>query len=138
MARWRITNLHKKSAVERQFWVRDGVTAVKDEGFRWGVWECDSDERPDIDLTNPDGYELLSTDYDWEMQEMTDGSWLEWEWPDDVAEEERERVEELWSEEWYEGMEADGWANDETEHWIYGPMELTNVDTGETFSGEQS
>jgi hypothetical protein len=138
MARWRITNLHKKSAVERQFWVKDGTTVVKDEGFRWGIWECDSDEQPDIDLTNPDGYELMSTDYDWEMQEMTDGSWLDWEWPDDVDDEERERVEELWSEEWYEGMEGDGWTNDETEHWIYGPMELTNVDTGETFNGEQS
>jgi len=135
MARWRITNLDKKSAVERQFWVRDGVTVVKDEGFRWGIWECDSDEQPDIDLSNPNGYELLGTDYDWEMQEMIDGSWLEWTWSSDVAEEERERVEELYAEDGFEGMEEDGWINDETEQWIYGPMALTNVDTEETVNG---
>jgi len=135
MARWRITNLDKKSAVERQFWVRDGVTVVKDEGFRWGIWECDSDEQPDIDLSNPNGYELLGTDYDWEMQEMIDGSWLEWTWSSDVAEEERERVEELYAEDGFEGMEEDGWINDETEQWIYGPMALTNVDTEETANG---
>ena len=138
MARWRITNAEKKNAVERQFWTKDGVTVIKDEGFRWGTWECESDEQPDIDLDNPDGYEVLSTEYDWEMDSMDDGSWVDWEWPDDVDQEERERVEELWSEEWYEGMESDGWVNDETEHWIYGPIELTNLDTGETVSGQQS
>ena len=53
MAVWKITNLHKKNAVERQFWTKDGITVTKDEGFRWGTWTCDSDERPDIDLTNP-------------------------------------------------------------------------------------
>ena len=54
MATWKITNLHKKNAVERQFWTKDGVTVTKDEGFRWGTWSCESDEKPDIDLDNPE------------------------------------------------------------------------------------
>jgi len=135
MTTWKISNYHKKNAVERQFWTKDGVTIIKEEGFRWGTWTCESDEQPDVDLDNPDGYELMSTDYDWEMDNMDDGCWMEWTFPDDMPEEERERIEALWEEEWFDGLEGDGWYNDETEHWIYGPIQLTNVDTGEEFTG---
>ena len=136
MAIWKITNQHKKSAVERQFWTKDGVTVIKDEGFRWGTWTCESDDQPDIDLQNSDGYELLSADYHWEIEEMIDGSWVEWTFPDDVDEEEQERIQALWDEDYFEGMEGDGWINDETENWIYGPIKLTNLDTEEEFNGK--
>lgn len=136
MAIWKITNLHKKSAVERQFWIKDGMTVIKEEGFRWGVWSCESDERPDIDLDNPDGWEQYSQDQDWEMEEMIDGSWVEWTWPEDMDEEERERIESLWDEEYFEGLEDDGWTLDETEYWIFGPLKLTNEDTGEEWHGK--
>jgi len=136
MAIWKITNLHKKSAVERQFWTKDGMTVIKEEGFRWGVWSCESDERPDIDLDNPDGWEQYSQDQDWEMEEMIDGSWVEWTWPEDMDEEERERIESLWDEEYFEGLEDDGWTLDETEYWIFGPLKLTNEDTGEEWHGK--
>lgn len=136
MAIWRLTNLQKKNAVERQFWSKDGLDIIKDEGFRWGIWTCESDERPDVDLDNPDGYEVMSTDYDWEMEEMVDGSWVEWVFPDDMDEEEQERITALWDEDYFAGLEGDGWVNHETEHWIYGPLRLTNVDTGEEFNGK--
>ena len=135
MAIWKITNLHKKNAVERQFWINDGVTVIRDEGFRWGIWTCESDEQPDIDLDNPDGYELMTTDYDWEMQEMIDGSWVIWGFPDDMSEEDQERIQELWDKDSFEGLESDGWSNDETEHWIYGPIKLVNEETGDEFIG---
>lgn len=136
MATWKITNATKKNAVERQFWIKDGVTVIKEEGFRWGIWSCESDEQPDIDLDNSDGYELMSTDYEWEMEEMIDGSWVDWTFPEDMDEEEQERIQELWDEDSFDGLEGDGWINDETEHWIYGPIKLTNEDTGEEFSNE--
>lgn len=136
MSIWKITNATKKNAVERQFWIKDGVTVIKEEGFRWGVWSCESDEQPDIDLDNSDGYELMSTDYEWEMEEMIDGSWVDWTFPEDMDEEEQERIQELWDEDSFDGLEGDGWINDETEHWIYGPIKLTNEDTGEEFSSE--
>lgn len=137
MATWKITNAIKKNAVERQFWVKDGIVVTKDEGFRWGTWTCESEEKPDIDLDNPEGYEVLFGDYDWEMEDMIDGSWVEWNFPDDMPEEEQERIQALWDENWYEGMESDGWVNNDTEHWIFGPIQLTNADTGEEFVGEQ-
>lgn len=137
MATWKITNLHKKSAVERQFWTKDGMTVIKEEGFRWGVWTCESDQRPDINLDNPDGWEQYSQEEEWEMEEMMDGSWQEWSWPDDMVEEERERIQELWDEEYFDGLEGDGWTLDETEYWIYGPIKLTNEDTGEEWEGSE-
>lgn len=135
MAIWKITNSHKKNAVERQFWVKDGVSVIKEEGYRWGVWTCESDQQPDIDLDNPDGYELMSTDHDWEMQEMIDGCWVEWVFPDEIDEQEQERIQELWNQDSFEGLEQDGWYNDETEHWIYGPIKLVNEETGDEFIG---
>lgn len=135
MAIWKITNSHKKNAVERQFWVKDGVCVIKEEGYRWGVWTCESDQQPDIDLDNPDGYELMSTDHDWEMQEMIDGCWAEWVFPDEIDEQEQERIQELWNQDSFEGLEQDGWYNDETEHWIYGPIKLVNEETGDEFIG---
>lgn len=135
MAIWKITNYHKKSAVERQFWTKDGITVIKEEGFRWGVWTCESDERPDIDLDNPDGWEQYSQEEEWEMEEMVDGSWQEWTWPDDMDKEERERIEALWDEDSFEGLEGDDWVLSETEYWIFGPLKLTNEDTGEEWHG---
>jgi len=137
MARWQITNLHKKSAVERQFWNKDGREFIKEEGFRWGIWECESDERPDIDLDNPDGYELMATDYDWEMIEMTDGCWVDWTFDSSFDEEEQEQIQELWDEEYFEGLEGEGWFVDETEQWIFGPITLKNLDTEEEWHGKE-
>ena len=135
MARWQITNRHKKSAVERQFWHQDGREFIKEEGYRWGTWECESDERPDIDLDNPDGYELTVTDYDWEMVDMIDGSWVDWTFKDGFDEEEQEQIQALWDEEYFEGLENQGWFVDETEQWIFGPITLRNLDTGEEWHG---
>lgn len=137
MATWKLTNAYKKSAVERQFWVKDGVVVSHDTGYRWGWWTCESDEKPDIDLKNPDGFELFCADQEWEMEEMTDGCWSEWQWPDDMSEEERERIEALWDDNWFDGMESDGWVADDCEHWIYGPLRLVNETTGEEFVGEE-
>ena len=135
---WQITNRQKKSAVERQFWNQDGREFIKEEGFRWGIWECESDERPDVDLDNPDGYELMATDYDWEMVEMTDGCWVDWTFDASFDEEEQEEIQELWNEDYFEGLEGSGWNNEETEHWIHGPITLKNMDTGEEWHGDDS
>lgn len=134
MATWRISNYHKKNAVERQIWIKDDVTVIKEEGFRWGTWETENDEQPDVDLENPDGWEPDSDE--WEFVEMIDGCWVEWIFPDDMDEEEQERIQALWDEDSFEGLEDDGWINDETENWLYGPLQLTNVDTGEEFHGD--
>lgn len=133
MAVWELSTEYKKNAIEVQLWYKDGVTIKRIEGYRWGTFYCESDERPDIDLRNEgDGYELA--DYDWELDSLDDGCWADWEFPDSMSEEERAKIEEAWDNEWYEGMEALGWSQDDTEYWFQGPLKLVNKDTGEEFS----
>ena len=66
---------------------------------------------------------------------MTDGCWSEITYPDDMPEEEREKWNDAWEENSEEGVEQLGWELDEQEYWIYGPIELTNLDTGEQWNG---
>ena len=133
MATWQLSTEYKKNAIEVQLWYKDGVAIKRVEGYRWGSFSCESDERPDIDLRNEgDGYELA--DYDWELGSLDDGCWADWEYPTDFPIEERIKIEEAWDNEWYDGMEALGWSNDDTEYWFQGPLKLVNQDTGEEFS----
>jgi len=127
MATWQLSTATKKNAVENQFWTKDGVTVIKEEGYRCGTFYCESDEEPDVDLENEDGYNLNDSEYDWELDSLNDGCWVEWEFPDDMDEEEQERIQALWDEDSFDGLEGDGWMNDDTEYWFYGPLQLEKV-----------
>ena len=135
MATWILTTQHKKNAIERSFWYKDGEKIVREEGYRWGRFHCESDEQPDIDLKNPDGYEL-GGDYDWELDSLDDGCWAEWEWPEHMSEEDQDKIMDTWNEDFYDGMEVLGWSNDDTEYVFHGPLQLENEQTGEVFQGE--
>lgn len=124
MAVWKLYPSSKKNAVEKQFWTKDGVTVTKEEGYRWGVFSCESDEEPEVDLDNEDGYDLTNSEYDWELESLDDGCWVDWEFPEDMDEEEQERIQALWDEDSFDGLESDGWMNDDTEYWFYGPLTL--------------
>jgi hypothetical protein len=51
-----------------------------------------------------------------------------------MSDEEREKIENAWDEDFYEGLEQLGWSNDDTEYSLQGPLRLVNKDTGEEFS----
>jgi hypothetical protein len=140
MATWKLSNYYKKSAYERQFWRKDDKVIVREEGYRWGTFYVESDERPltDEELINEDGYELDYIDDDtcWEMDELMDGCWADTEAGRDCTEEDLEEFNEAWDENSYEGVEELGWSNDDTEYWFHGPLLLVNEDTGEEFNGE--
>ena len=124
MATWVLTTLEKKNVVETEFWYKDGNTIKRSTGFRWGTVYCESDERPDIDLENPDGLEVFATDYDFELDNLDDGHYCDVEYPEDMSEEEQERMDELWDEDSYSAWEEEGWSNDDTETWFHGPLDL--------------
>lgn len=134
MATWELSTDYKKNAIERSFWYKDGVTIVHEEGYRWGKFTTESDEKPDIDLHNEDGYEIGEDENDWELYSMDDGCWADWEFPDDMSDEEREKIENAWDDDFYEGVEELGWSQDDTEYHLHGPLRLVNKDTGEEFS----
>jgi hypothetical protein len=125
MATWILKTLHKKSAVEKQFWYKDDKVIIREEGYRWGEFYCESSEQPEIDLENPDSYNLSESDYDWELTSLDDGCWADWTFPEDMTEEEQAEIEAAWEEDYFEGMEELGWTNDDTEYLLAGPLELT-------------
>ena len=128
MAWWRIATVQKKSAVEREFWVHSDKrwTVVRENGYRWGtiLVETEDHNPPDIDLENAHGIDMYSTDYNYELDSLDDGCWADWEFPDDMPDEEREKVIEGFDEDSYDYMESNGWYNDETEVWFRGPLEM--------------
>jgi hypothetical protein len=140
MTTWKLSPQYKKSAVERQFWYKDGKVIIREEGYRWGTFSVESDERPltDEELKNEDGYELscIENDECWELWDLTDGCWADTEAGRDCTEEDLEEFNTAWDEDTYEAVEALGWMCDDTEYYYYGPLELTNQDTGEVFLGE--
>ena len=137
MATWILKTLHKKNAVEKQFWYKDGKVVIREEGYRWGEFYCESDEQPEIDLDNADGYNLSESDYDWELTSLDDGCWSDWTFPEDMTEEEQAEIESAWEEEYFEGMEELGWSQDDTEYILQGPLELLDEDGTVIAQGEE-
>lgn len=140
MATWKLSPQYKKSAVERQFWYKDGKVIIREEGYRWGTFSVESDVRPltDDELKNEDGYELscIENDECWELWDLTDGCWADSEAGRNCTEEDLEEFNTAWEDDTYEAVESLGWQQDDTEYFYYGPLELTNQDTGEVFQGE--
>ena len=134
MATWILKTLHKKSAVEKQFWFKDGKTIIREEGWRWGEFYCESDEQPEIDLVNADGYNLSESDYDWELTSLDDGCWADWTFPELMTEQEQAEIEAAWDE--VDGMEELGWTCDDTEYILQGPLELSDEDGMVVAQGE--
>lgn len=136
MATWKISNYHKKNAVEVQHWQKDGKHFTYSEGFRWGSFTCESDTKPEVDLKNEHGWEPYAEDVEWDFDLFDDGCWGEFDFIGEWTDEEKEEIEELWEEEGYSGLEEAGWLNDDTEYFLHGPLQLENIDTGESWNGE--
>lgn len=124
MSNWVLTTVEKKNVEEYEFWTKDGRTIKRITGFRWGTVYCESDEKPEINLDNPDGISVFDCGYDFELDNLDDGWYADVEYPDDMNEEEQERMNELWEEDSYDGWEGEGWSQDECETWFHGPLSL--------------
>lgn len=124
MAKWIITNVESKSVCEIKSWIKNGQIIQLVEFYRFGEWSCESEIRPKLDLINNDGFEVTDSEYQWNMEFMSDGMGYEWEFPDEMDEADKEAIEEAWSEQFYEGLEALGWEEQADSHWIYGAISL--------------
>lgn len=136
MALWRISTVEKKSCEVREIWIKDNQTIVRIDGFRWGAFTVETTDNcaPEgITADNPDGIDMYSYSGEnapdgAELDSMDDG-WLgDWEFPDDMDEDEQQRIIDGYDENSYEFMENDGWFNDETEAWLSGPLEIVRID----------
>jgi hypothetical protein len=135
MAIWKISTTQKKMTEEREIWFHEvrGWTITRINGYRWGTFivETNNDEPPeDIDPDNPDGinmYDYFSDNAEngAELDSMDDGCYMDWNWDENMSEEDIVEVERIWEEDSYSGMEENGWYNSETEGWLFGPLEIT-------------
>lgn len=143
MATWKIRAKYKKSTVEKEYFVKDDQTICVEIGWRSGSFyvTTEDDNPPKYDLINEDelniydayigGVESIELDSTW------DGCWEEYEWPDDMPEEERERLKDLFAEEGYfSALDQEGWSSYETEMWLLGPLVLEDADGNIIADGE--
>jgi hypothetical protein len=120
---WKLSTIEKKSCTQIEFFKKGELTAQREIGWRW-CW-ARYNEKPDLSDYDPnkDQVELYALG-DIDDMEQDDGCWEEWTWPEGVDEEESERLEEIYNEEYDEGLEIEGWVLDDTEYWVSGPLEL--------------
>jgi len=144
MAIWTVSTYHKKSCQETEHWVQDegeGSITVRN-GFRYGEWtvETDGDNPPEFEFTEvpggdgrKDSINMLDCEVNniesVELVEMFDGGC----WYDVIIEGLDEDAEETLQEfidenSIYdlEGREEDSWSQDDSEWWIWGPIEIKN------------
>jgi hypothetical protein len=138
MANWKVSPYYKKSCEEHEQYTKDDMTIVRQTGYRGAAFYVEtSDDNPpefefdcvpggngvkdSIDMYNCEVNNIESV----ELESMWDGCWEEVEYPEDMDEAERERLEELIEEEGdiYDVLEnQEGWCQSETQAWIWGPI----------------
>ena len=148
MAVWTVSTHYKKSCQEVENWVRregEGRITVTN-GFRYGEWtvETSDDNPPEFEFTfvpggdgKKDSINMLDCEVNniesVELVEMFDGGcWYDVEF-EDLTEEEEEEIQEFIDENSIYELEEreDSWYNEDTEWWIWGPIEIQN-EAGET------
>jgi hypothetical protein len=130
MATWKVSTTQKKSVEEHELWKKDDMVIRIINGFRWGTWtvETEDDELPELDQSegpSADSVNMYDCGYDSDLISLDDGWYFDIIWPDDMDDDERQRLEEIWNADGYEGWEAEGLTQYETECWASGPLEIT-------------
>jgi len=149
MAWWTVKTYYKKSVEQHEHYVQrdgEGHITVKD-GYRSCTFKVETtdDNFPEFEFVEVPGGDGRTDSLDMycltggnidssEMIDMYDGGcWGDLEIRGIEDEDEEQRLRELISEEGAYALEDDGeWYLDDTEVYIWGPIEVTNDSTGET------
>jgi hypothetical protein len=140
MAVWTVRTYYKKSVEEHEHFVKDGKEITRKTGWRTGSWTVTTtDDNPpefeydfvpggdgrkdSIDMNNCYNNNIENV----ELIETWDGCWEDIDFPDDMPEEEKDRLMELIEEEGFYALEdQEDWYSSDTECWIWGPIEIVN------------
>ena len=142
MAIWTVKTYHKKNVQENETFVqREGTGRISTaNGFRWGEWtvETSDDNPPEFEFTQvpggdgkKDSINMLDCEVNnidnVELVDMSDGGcWYDIEF-EGLSEEEEEELQEFIDENSIYELEDGGeWYQDDTEWWIWGPIEISN------------
>ena len=143
MLQYAIEPKHKKSIEEVQYWSHEelGITISITETWRWGRYYINVDSEDDLPINisedDENWYKHVTYlhDYDYELDYNDDGCGTYFEvafskkdMTDDEKYEFAEKFEERFWEDYYMGIEEDGWQmEDNTEIFIIGPLEITKL-----------
>jgi hypothetical protein len=120
---WKLSTQEKKSCTQIEYFKKGELVAQREIGWRW-CW-ARYEEKPDLSNYDPNKDQIeLYTLGDILDMEQDDGCWESWTWPDEVSEEEVDRLSEIYEEEGEEGLENEGWSSDDNEYWVSGPLDL--------------
>lgn len=137
MATWKVSTYHKKSCEEHEHYVKDGMTITRKTGYRWAAFyvTTSDDNPPEFEFDFVPGGDGKKDSVDMyncsvnnieesELEGMTDGCWEDFDWPEELDDDELERLQELIEEHGtYEALEdMEGWVLDDTEAWCWGPI----------------
>ncbi len=121
---YKVSTVDKKSVVEKEYYVKDGKTAIIKQGYRWGYFT--TDEEPDLENYDPEEG-LMIYNYDVDDHSFDDGCWIEFDYDEEMTEEECEAFETAYEEDWYEGLDAAGWEAGDSEVIFYGELLVENL-----------
>lgn len=125
---YKVSTTEKKSVVEKEYFSKDGKTAIVEQGYRWGYFTTPDE----VNLENYDPEEgLMIYDYDVDDHSFDDGCWITMDYDEEMTDEERDEFENAFNEDWYEGVEALGWFSQETEVKFYGELEVEEINEEE-------
>ena len=137
MATWKVGTYYKKSCEEHEYYYKDGQSIVRKTGYRWSsfIVETDDDNPPEFEfdyvpggdgrLDSIDMYNCcVNNIVNSELDHMSDGCWEDFDFPEDMDEDQQEELLERFSESSvYEVLEEEeGWSQTDTEAWVWGPI----------------
>lgn len=146
MASFKVSTYYKKSCEEHEHYIKDGMTIIRKTGYRGCSFfvETNDDNPPEFEFDfvpggdgNKDSVNMYDCCYNnienVELDTMWDGCWEDIDFPEDMNEEEQERLMELIEEEGiYEVLEEqEGWTLNDSEAWVWGPI-LIEDENGNT------
>lgn len=120
---WTIQNRYKKHCEERMFFENpEGKRVTVITGYRYGNFSYLGEGKPKVDTEST--AELLM-DSDWMIDGMYDGWFTDYEFSEDISEEEQNEIIDRWEEDSFEGLEELGYEDTfETEFVLIGPFDL--------------
>lgn len=130
MASYEISTKHKKSIIDVQYYGKDGRTIRYETGWRWGSGVITIPDQDDLPWpADPDDNDEINVyEYDFELDSLDDGCWDDIEFPDDIDEQELNRLQELYEEDGIFALEEDGWEEIDSELYFQGPLEIKKIE----------
>lgn len=137
MANWKVSTYYKKSCEEHEHYVKDGQTIVRKTGYRGCSFfvETNNDDPPEFEFDyvpggdgSKDSIDMYNCCYNnietVELDSMWDGCWEDIDFPEDMDDDEQERLMEVIEEHGvYEALEEEeGWTQTDSEAWVWGPI----------------